>query len=994
MPRMKIRSIVLAFSVLLAPSVCAQVPVPAAPPTPIAGLAYDAELFPDADHDPAVPTPDSVLGFRLGDRPAMHAQIRAVCEAIDGASDRVRLFEYAVSHEGRSLFFLVIGSEANLARLDEIKSQSAALADPRTINNAEADRLIESMPAIAWMAYVIHGDEMSGSDAALAMIHHLAAARDAETTELLKNVLVIVDPLMNPDGRDRCITNVNQSRTAQPSVDDQSLIHLQPWPTGRMNHYLFDLNRDWIFCTQPETRGRVAAVTAWHPHYFMESHEMGPLDTFLFMPPRAPVNPNIPAHVRDWETAFAQDTARAFDAFGWRYYTGEWNEGWYPGYSGSWAAMRGIVDNLYEQATIVSDAVRRPEGTLETYRESVHKQLVASMSNLRTLSANRAKVLRDYVESRRRAVQADDRERLFVLRSPAGNDGRLIRLLDLLHLQGIEVFRAGAEFTASGRDWLGRSFENSAIPAGSLVVPSRQPLSGLASVLFETDSRMEKSFLTEERRELLRFGRSRLYDITGWNLAMFFGIEVSEVRAALPASVQRIDPSAWPGATAGTFEPGAVAHVIDGRDDRSVPVAARLMERGVKVRVLDKPSELDGDPVERGSLFITAKDNSAFKDDLGAALRETCAAFGVSFSAVRSGLGPGDAPDMGGEHFVLLEAPRVAVLSHEPFSAYSVGELWHLLDHDLGIRAAFIDTPQASGLDLRRYNVLVIPDGGTDGWSDLIPAIRSWVESGGTLIAVGNAAAALAKEKDGIGSTRVLGDVLTKLGDYRAAIVRDYLGKNVDVNPDEVWANVAPKSITFPWTMDNEDPPSEEEAKRQDEWRALFTPQGALVAARVDDRSWLTAGCGPVLPVLVGSGPVLIPKFGGNAPLLLGVFNDAPPEPAAKSPGPANEISVKNPAEAAAGKSDETKEKEPSPGWRTAPPGRELRLRMAGLLWPEAADRLAHSAYVTRERIGSGQVILFSESPNFRAATRGAARIFANAVVYGPGMGADAPIKP
>lgn len=960
----------------------AQPPLRPVDPGSLPGISYDAEFFPGATHDPAVPTPDSILGFRLGERPVTHAQIEQVCHAIDEASPRVRRFDYATSHQGKTLFYLVIGSERDINRLDEIKQKSTNLADPRLVSAGMTGlkSIAESIPAIAWMSYVIHGDELSGSDAALALTYHLAACTDQSVTALLDKVLVIIDPDMNPDGRDRCVLAVHQNRTAQPSVDDQSLIHTGIWPTGRMNHYLFDMNRDWIFCTQPETIGRVRAINEWQPHYFMESHEMGPLDTFLFMPPREPVNPNIPPHVRKWEATFAQEQGAAFDSRAWRYYTGEWNEGWYPGYSGSWAAMRGIVDNLYEQATIVSDAVRRPEGTLETYRESVHKQLVSSIANLESLARHRDELLSDYAESRFRAVDnLHGEQRLFIITVPEGNTGRLARLTELINLQGIEVITADADFTLSGKNWLGRPFADRTFPKGTIVIPSRQPLSGLACTLFETDPRMPDAFLTEERRELLRFGRSRLYDITGWNIPMLFGVEVSEAVAAPPSGTRgTIARPAEPSADSAEGPP-PVAWYLDARDDRSVAAAARLLERGVKVRALDKPTILDGNPVARGSFIITKKDNQDFAGDLSTTLTDAATLFGLAAVPIRSGMGQGDAPDLGGEHYVLLETPRIALLTRDPFNPYSVGELWHLLDHEMGIRAAYLDSAQLSGMDLRRYNVLIIPGtyGGTDRLSPFIPAIRAWVESGGTLIAIGESGAMFCKEKDGIGSTRLLPDVLTKLEDYRAAIVRDYLGKNTSADTEKVWSHTAPDTVEYPWILGDADKPSDEEAKRRDDYRALFTPQGAILAARTDDRHWLTAGCADILPVLVGSGPVLIPKHGGNAPVLLGVFSPGAPPPPVD-----------------ADKQDDKERKKPAPGWLIAPPGHELRLRMSGLLWPEAADRLAHSAHITQERIGNGQVILFRENPNFRGASRGTARILMNAAVCGPGMGASHPIRP
>jgi zinc carboxypeptidase len=228
---------------------------PAPQPTPLPGLAYDVPFFPNAKNDPNVPTPDSLLGFPVGSRPATHAQIEAVVKALAAKSPRCKLFEYGKTHEGRALYYLVIASEANLNRLDSLKADLAKLADPRKVSKEEGDRLAANLPAVAWMAYVIHGDEMSGSDASMAVAYHLAAGIDADVTNLLENLVVIIDPLMNPDGRDRFLTMMAQNRTVQPSVDDQSLLHSGFWPSGRMNHYLFDMNRDYIFATQPETRG-------------------------------------------------------------------------------------------------------------------------------------------------------------------------------------------------------------------------------------------------------------------------------------------------------------------------------------------------------------------------------------------------------------------------------------------------------------------------------------------------------------------------------------------------------------------------------------------------------------------------------------------------------------------------------------------------------------------------------------------------------------------
>jgi hypothetical protein len=958
------------------------------------GLTYNAPFFPGAHYNPNVPTPDQILGFPAGQKPATHAQIQAVIKAIATNNPRCTLVEYGKTHEGRTLSYVVIAAPKHIERLDAIKADLAKLADPRSVNADEADRIADTIPAVAWMAYVIHGDEMSSSDAALAVAHHLAAGTDASVTSMLDDLIVIIDPLMNPDGRDRWLNFMQASRTRQPQVDDQAILHAGAWPSGRMNHYLFDLNRDWIFATQPETRGRIKAISEWNPHYLVEGHEMGSQDTFLFQPAREPYNPNADPHARTWADVFARDLAAAFDQFGWRYYTGEWNEEWYPGYTGSWAGLRGIANNLYEQANIQVDAVRRPEGTLETYRESVHKQLVATMANLTTLQKNRKAIVKGMLDERRTNVSADGpyASRCFAV-VPSANASRWRQFTDLLQIQGFEAYTLDREFAADGKDRLGREFKGRRFPRGTLYIPTRQPLARLVAAMLEFDPRMSEKFLADERRELLRFGNSKLYDITGWSIPMLFDVDASELMVELPDGAVRFSmPPA--DASGGLSNPGAkVAFVIDGADDASVAAAARLMEYEVWCRVAIKPFKLDGTEFPRGSVVVTRKDNTNFKGDLAKTIDEVVRPLRLAAVGIGQGLGVGDLPDLGGGYFQLLQPPRIAVVGREPFSAYGYGTVWYMLDHVLGVRASYIDVNVLGGGDLRRYNVIVLPDTWGEFPKDKVESLRAWAQAGGTIVAIGGSARALAKEKDGIGSTRLVSDILGRMDDYRQGIIREWEGLHASPKSEEVWSHVPPKDVVYPWRLDEGEKPGEEEAKRRDAWRAMFMPQGAVLAARVDDRSWLTAGCGEYVPVLYAGGTVLHTPAGLPAPVRFGVFNPAPVEvkgDAGKSSN-AEESKGAKKDETAEGKKDE---KKPAPGWPISPPGHELRLRMAGLLWPEASERIANSACVTREGVGSGQVILFAADPNFRAATLGMSRVFANAVVYGPGLGASQAIKP
>jgi hypothetical protein len=943
--------------------------LPAADPPGLPGLTYDQPFFPGATYDPAIPTPESLLGFPAGQRAATPQQITACLEAWSAASARTRLFEYARTWEHRPLHYLAVSSPANIARLDEIQAGMAKLADPRKLAADEGARLVEELPAVAWLAYSIHGNETSGADAALALIYHLVASQDPEVTQMLDQMVILIDPLMNPDGRHRFSNQTTEDRGATPNVDDQALLHTGYWPYGRTNHYFFDLNRDWILGVNPETRGRIAAAGAWHPLYFLDAHEMGAQDTFLFSPAREPVNANFPEHTNHWKRVFARRKAHDLDRQHWLYYTGEWNDNWYPGYSDAWAQMRGSIGFLFEQARVAEDGVRRPNRTILSYRESVHHQLLGSWSSLVSLRENAREIKVDFL-AHRRAVVSDKSpyaNRTFAI-LPTANRARIAKLLDLARIQGIEVYRADRELAISGAtDQLGRPSTLTRLPAGTLLIPNRQPEGHLVATMFELDPRMSDRALTEERKEVLATGGSTMYDATAWNLTMMYGLDAVTVPAELPngtSRIEQLEPIA-----AGALEPAAVAYAIDGADDRAVAAAARLMQRGVMVRVADEAVELGGLKLARGSVLVTRLDNRLLDRDLAAEVGAVAAELGVRADAVATGWGEGDLADLGGAHFVHLTEPKIALLSRGSFFPGDVGSIWYQLDHHLGIRSSRLDANFLSGADLRRYNVIVVPDGFGSLEPQVVEELGKWVRSGGTLVAIGRSAAHLAREDGGLSAVRLLSDVLDDLDPYRLTLVREWqAGREVKPNAERIWSHVVEGS-SYPWERQaaaKPEPLGQEALKQRDQWQRLFMPQGAFVAGRVDQEHWLTSGTGPVLPILTADDTVLMSREHSEAPIRLGVY-----EPA-KAP-----------------------EKAPATvGWATLPEGQSLLLRMSGLLWPEAAERLANSAWVTRESSGRGQIILFAGSPAFRGSTLGTMRILANAIIYGPGFGAEPVVDP
>lgn len=955
-----------------------------------ASLTAAAEpILPAAAFRPEVPTPDALLGFPLGSRPAAPAEIERCLRAWTDGEPRARLVEIGRTHEGRPLFNLFLSSKQNLDRLERIRDGWAKVADPRGSGLNEADTLAASLPAVAWLAYSIHGDETSGADAALALAYTLLAAIDPEIDELLAELVIVIDPMMNPDGRQRFVSQLATATGSRTTRDDQARDHDGAWPFGRGNHYLFDMNRDWAFASQVETRARLAALGEWHPLLFVDAHEMGSQQTYLFYPPTEPMNPHVPASTRRWWEVFGREQAAAFDRAAWLYYNGEWAEYWFPGYSDALATFRGAIGILYEQAGVGQGEIARPEGTSLSYREAVAHHAISSLANLRTLKRNRKEIAKDFLANRRAALAADGP---FARRSwaiaPGDDPTRLARFAALLQLHGLEVQElrspwtvpangngngngnSGESASANGgtvTDALGRSRDGITLPPGTLVVPGRQPEAALAAALLSFDIRPSEALLERERRERLRNGGSLFYDITGWSLPLLWGLEAYELGADPPLSARAYRTSAGPAVAA--IPEGAIALAVDGADSLAPAVAVRWLESGLAVRAASRASSFGGESLGRGSVLVTAADNRGFAGDALATAARLAAETGAAARALRSGYGAGDLADLGGPHFDLLTRPRIGLLVGPAVDTTDAGATWFVLDRELGTAPSLLDEDQASRLDLRRYNVLVLPNRRSSELPrGLAPALAAWMEGGGTLIAVGDAAAALTRES-GFSRVRTLPDGLADLASYRLQLLREWMADDARVDARLLWSRTVAgggpdvsDELPLPSTEDQRD------LAQRDLWQSQFMPQGALLAARTDRDHWLSAGTTDPLPVMVQNIPIFLAKEAAAAPVRLGW---AAPRRALESETGFSAV-----------------------GWSVAPNDRELYLRLSGLLWPEAAQRLANAPYLTREPKGAGQLILFAGEPAFRAGAPATTRLLANAIVYGPGLGTRARIVP
>jgi len=898
------------------------------------------EYYPNGTYEANIPPPESVLGFPVGERPARYEEAVRYLKTLAEKSTRVKLEEMGSTYESRKQYCLILTSEENQKRLEEIRLNIVRLAHPAKLSEASARGLIDSNPAVAWIGYGIHGDELSSVDASLQLAYQLAAGADSATLKIIRELVVCVDPMENPDGRERFLSQLQQWAGQLLNSDGQSMAH-GAWPYGRGNHYLFDMNRDWITLTQLENQARIRTIVKWDPQLLIDSHEMGSYDTYLFYPPRQPINPNVGDQIKKWWKVFSADQARAFDHYGWSYYTREWSDEWFPGYGSSWALYTDAVGILYEQAGTDGSLVKRPDGSSLTFREAVHHHFVSSIANLTTAANNRRGLLGDFWKAKVNGVVAGGKgdPRTFYL-VPGKNATRVERLVEKLLLQDIEVKTLDRDFEAQDlHDYWGSKPASKTLPAGTYSVSLDQPMGRLAKAIMEFDPRMLSSSLEEERKALEKEGYSKMYDVTAWSLPISYGIEAywsdrKENQAATP--VQTLKPVAG-----GVQNPRpSYGFLFDYSDDRAVEALVMFFAKGYNIRCGKEPSEVEGRSFPRGTILLRVKENpKSLADDV----KTIAEAAGIMIYGVNTALSTRGS-DLGGNDFVLLRKPQIALIAGPEISTTSLGSLWHLLDYRLKYRISVLNSQQVNYTDLTKYNVIVLPSGGSRSYNQLlgkagIGKIREWVSSGGTLIGLEGAAAFLADTASGFSDVRLKQQALKDLELYSKAVELEKKAGMPKIDSISVWEGKQPSKDTS--KAEKAPAQNDKEIALQDERARLFMPRGAILKLELDAENWLNYGVGDKVPAILFTSDAMLSK---------------------------------EPVQTAARFSD------------------SQHLRISGLLWPEARERWAKTAYATRESKGKGQIILFAGEPDFRACFPGTGRLLLNSLFLGPGFGTEHPV--
>ncbi len=670
-------------------------------------------------YDPSIPTPKQVLGYEVGEWHVTHDQLVMYMKAVAEASNRVVFEETGRSYEKRPQTLLTISSPANLARLDQIKADRKKLRDP---NQSVS---IESMPVVMFMGYSVHGNEASGANASLLAAYHFAAANEIEAE--LENVVLLLDPAINPDGLNRFASWVNSHKSYNLNGDPNGREYNEAWPRGRTNHYWFDLNRDWLPVQHPESRNRVKVFQSWLPNIHLDFHEMGTNSTFFFQPGvPSRTHPLTPDKNFELTEKIGTYHAKALDKIGSLYYNQENYDDFYYGKGSTYPDVQGSIGILFEQASSRGHLQESANGML-SFPFTIRNQFTANLSSYEAAKEMREELnqwMRDFYVGIAEETAADV-NKAYIFGSEK-DDARSFHLADLILQHDIKVFSLEEDITVNGRDF---KKEN------AYIVPADQPQYRLIKAMFETRTEFQDSLF---------------YDISAWTYPMAFNLDYMALNSRILnlANVREINKNEFqlkPGQVIGGV--GAYQYAMEWTDYYAPKAAYKLMKEGFRVRVANAEfSTPEGKSFGRGTILIDKGETDLSDAAFFQKLQEIASSSTVDIHAISTGYTAGI--NMGSTFITPLEIPRVALLVDNGVDGYEAGEIWHLLDQRIEMPITLLPVDRVSSSVIDRYNVILMPDGnygslGKSGASTL----RSWAAKGNTLVAKGGALRFLAQNE-------------------------------------------------------------------------------------------------------------------------------------------------------------------------------------------------------------------------------------------------------
>ena len=649
-----------------------------------------------------IPTPKSIFHFELGEMHTDHTQVANYMNTVADASDRISIETTGYTYENRPLQLLTISSPKNLANIDEILKRHQDVADAGA-NNSD----LSNLPIVVYLGYSIHGNESSGTGAAIALAYYLAAAESPELEKTLDNTIILLDPCFNPDGLQRFSSWVNSSKSTNLVTDPNDREFNEMWPRGRFNHYWFDMNRDWLPVQLPESQARIRSFRKWLPNLLCDFHEMGTDATYFFQPGEpSRTNPLTPELNQTLTKKIAGYHARALDKIGSSYFIEKNFDDFYYGKGSSYPDINGSIGILFEQASSRGHAQESANGIL-TFPFTIKNQFTTSLSSIQAAYEMRKELLeyqRDfYVKARNDSKKSTTKAYIFGDEKDAT---RVNELAKILNQHKIEMLKLKEDITINKKKF-GKNL--------SYIIPVEQQNTKLINAIFDRET---------------KFKDSLFYDISTWSFDLAFNLNFEGMNSLAQAGA-KYEPVVK---SALVTKKSNIGYLIEWTDYDSPKLLNQILSKNLRVKTTQQPFTSAGKTYSYGSLFLPVQNQEMDSDAIFEFLNKIIPDYAIEITAIDTGFTEGI--NLGNPNFVTLTQPKVAMIVGQGVDASDAGEIWHLLDQKAAMPLTKINLDQLQNADLNRYTTLILANGNYSGFSNkAIAKIEQWIQNGGTLIA-------------------------------------------------------------------------------------------------------------------------------------------------------------------------------------------------------------------------------------------------------------------
>lgn len=649
-------------------------------------------------------TPDQFLGYELGSYFTRHHQVVAYFEHLDNSSSKLKLQPYGKTNEGRLLQLAIISSEDNLKNLESIRT--AHLQNSGIVSGEKNNDKV-----IVWLSYNVHGNESSSTEAAMKTAHDLLT----KYSDWLQDTIVILDPCINPDGRDRYVNFYNQVKSAPNNIQDFTREHREGWHNGRTNHYIFDLNRDWAWLTQIESKQRNVQYNKWLPHIHVDFHEQGINSPYYFAPAAEPYHEIISPFQKSFQDVIGKNHVTYFDKEGWFYFTKQRFDLLYPSYGDTYPTFLGAIGMTYEQAGggVAGLGIENNENITLTLKDRIEHHYTTGISTVEIASLNKDLLNKNYQEFYK---NENLKYQNYVMQ---GHPDKLEELSKFLEKHDIKSYQLKKNTTIKGFNYQKQKNTATTLASKSLVVPTNQPKGKMIQVLLEPQTKLNDSLT---------------YDITSWSLPYAFGLEAVATNSSVEYTSLLFEKRNTPPLTASNY--GYATSYKSLEDGKFL---AALIKEKIGVRFNQVPVSNSGKSWDRGSLFILKGDNQKRIDYLEK-LSELAQKFNRELTPITTGYSSAG-PDLGAAEIELINAPRIGLLRSDRASSYSYGELWHFFEQVLEYPIMQVDENRLVSA-LEHLDQLILPSGYYSKWNEnsaTDQALKQWIIEGGKIIAVAGA---------------------------------------------------------------------------------------------------------------------------------------------------------------------------------------------------------------------------------------------------------------